>query len=116
MKGMTTVRLPHTSRNIWFAAILLAVFSGYLAYTVDLMNGIRAHNRHGYEGEAAGLGVALLVLMDLYLLPFVVPAAVLALKRGSKPMSAWVLLLGLLPTIALGVLILWLRMTVARQY
>ena len=103
--------LPYTRRNIWFAAVLLAVFGSYVTFTVGLSAGIRANNRHGYEGEAAGLGIVLLVLMDLYLVPFVIPAAVLALKRGSKPMSAWVLLLGLLPTIALGVLILWVRMT-----
>ena len=115
MKGMTTVPLPYTTRNVWFAAILLAVFTAYMAYTVDLMDGIRANNRHGYEGEAAGLGVALLVLMDLYLVPFVIPVSVLALRRGSKPVSPWVLLLGLLPTIALGILILWLRLSVARQ-
>ncbi|WP_460504111.1 hypothetical protein [Hymenobacter agri] len=82
-----------------------------MAFTARLNAGIQASSHRSYEGEAAGLGVALLVLMDLYLVPFVVPATVLALKRGSKPMSAWVLLLGLLPTIALGLLILWLRLT-----
>lgn len=108
---MTASLLPYTRRNIWFAAVLLAVFSGYVTFTVGLTAGIRANDRLGYEGEAAGLVVALLLMLDLYLVPFVIPVSVLALQRGSKPVSPWVLLLGLLPTIALGVLILWVRMT-----
>jgi hypothetical protein len=103
---MTYALLPYTARNIWFAAVLLIVFTVYVACTAGLMAGIRAHNHHGYEGEAAGLGVAILMLLDVYLVPFVVPVSVLALQRGSKPVSAWVLLLGLLPTIGLVVLVL----------
>ena len=112
---MKPAPLPYTSRNTWFAAVLLAVLAGYVSYIADLMAGIQAHNRHGYESEAAGLGVALLVLLALYVVPFAVGVLVAALQRGSKPVSTWVLLLGLLPTIGLAVLILTLYLGVASQ-
>lgn len=89
---------PHTIRNIWCAALLLTVLAGYVAYTADLLAGIRANDRLGYEGEAAGLGVALLFLLILYLVPFAIWTLMAALRRGSEPVSGGVLLWALLPT------------------
>lgn len=99
----------YTIRNIWCAALLLAVLAGYVAYTADLLAGIRANDRLGYEGEAAGLGVILLFLLILYLVPFAIWTLIAALRRGSKPVSGGVLLWALFPTswVALHMLTGW---------
>jgi len=89
---------PYTTRNIWCAVLLLVVLTGYVAYTADLLAGIRANDHLGYEGEAAGLGVALLYLLMLYLAPFAIWTLIAALRRGSKPVSGGVLLWALFPT------------------
>jgi hypothetical protein len=108
---MTSALPPYTTHNIRAAAGLLAVLASYIAYAADLLTGMRANDRHGYEGEAAGLGVALLLLLMLYLLPFAIGASLAALRRGSRPVSGGVLLLALLPTggVVLFMLVIWLN-------
>jgi hypothetical protein len=58
------------------------------------------HN-HGWEREAVGILVLIQLLMTTYTALFFARALVLALTRGSAPMSSWVLLLGLLPELGL---------------
>lgn len=105
-----TSTLAYTFRNIWCAALLLTVLAGYVAYTANLLAGIRDSNHRGYEGEAAGLSVVLLFLLILYLVPFVIWMLGAALRRGSKPVSGGVLLWALFPTSCLAFILLtsWL--------
>jgi len=104
---MQTVPPAYTKRNI-LAAFLLAAelicFVAPVVYFIISERLRRAEGRPGWEGEAGGLLVALLIPLALYTLAFFVRALLLALKRGSRPMSVWVILFGLLPIIGLTLL------------
>jgi hypothetical protein len=97
---MQTDPLPYNRLNI-VAAFLLAI--ELACFIVPIVTFVieerlrKAEGRLGWEGEAGGLMVALLVPLVLYTLPFCVKALWLALKRGSQPMSGWMVFLGLLP-------------------
>jgi hypothetical protein len=112
---MKTARLPYTKRNVWFASVLTVALLGHVAYIMNLMAEIHAHDRQGYEGEAAGFGVLIVVLLAAYLAAFTIPVLLAALERGSKPVSVWRLLLGLLPTIGLALLLLSILLIFAFQ-
>lgn len=104
---METARLPYTPRNIRYTALLGLVLIAYGLQLTSMQAEMRAHaaaGRPGWEGEAAGLGFAVLVLLFLYTTPFFLGALVQTLERGSRPIAGWLLLLALLPTLLLGLL------------
>ena len=70
----------------------------------------KAEGRPAWEGEGGGLMVALLLPLAFYALIFFANAVQLALRRGSRPMSGWTILLGLLPLIGVVSLVLSFRM------
>ncbi|AMJ65865.1 hypothetical protein [Hymenobacter sp. PAMC 26628] len=94
---------PYTWRNIICAALLGVIAAGYWVWIAPLSAEITAAELQGNRGEAGSMFICLLVMLGLYTLLFFLGALSSALQRGSKPMQMW-LLLGLLPTLVLGVL------------
>lgn len=62
------------------------------------------------NGESGGFLVLILWGLALYTLPFGL-GALLWMRRRSAPIPGWVLVLGLLPTMLLGLFFLWLFRT-----
>jgi hypothetical protein len=104
---------PYTNRNIICALLLGAVAAGYWLFIWWLTTDMRRAAAQGQRGEAAGLFLVLLIPLALYSSLFFAAALSSALQRGSRPMSYWLLTLGLLPTALLGLLVVsipwWLR-------
>ena len=98
----------YTWRNRLTACLLTIELFCFVAPIVFLPieDHLRSQEPHaGWEGEGAGLAVVLLFPLALYTLPFWASALQVALKKGSRPMSGWLVLLGLLPLIGLLLLI-----------
>jgi hypothetical protein len=96
----------YNRRNVIFASILGIVAVSYWLFIGLLTSGSKEAERNGQRGEAAGLMVAILLPFALYATCFFLAVLSNAVRRGSKPESPWILGLGLLPTITIG--LLWL--------
>ncbi|MGI4886774.1 MAG: hypothetical protein ACRYFR_17595 [Janthinobacterium lividum] len=104
---------PFNRRNIVCAALLGAIAAGYWVWIMQLSAEIKAAELQGSRGEAGSLFICLLMMLALYTLLFFLGTLSSALQRGSQPMRPWLLLLGLLPTLVLGVLtamVVWHQM------
>jgi hypothetical protein len=106
---MQAARLPYTRRNGLYATIFLLVTAGYLVQLHAFNVEAEAQNVHGYEGEASFLVVLPMLLLLFYSGAFALAAGSVALVRGSRPMSGWVLVVGLLPTVLLLGVAGWLQ-------
>ena len=100
--------LPYTRRNI-LAAFLLGVelfcFAAPIALVIIGERQRQAAGRPSWEGEAGGLMVVFMLPLVLYTLIFFGRAVYVACKRGSRRMSGWAVLWGLLPIIGLASLV-----------
>ncbi|RYU82409.1 hypothetical protein [Hymenobacter persicinus] len=95
------VRRPYTRRNVICAALLGLVAAAYWLFIWWLTTDMQRAAAQGARGEAAGLFLAVLFPLALYSSLFFFAAFSSALQRGSRPMSYWLLALGLLPTLLL---------------
>ncbi|MFD1875337.1 hypothetical protein [Hymenobacter bucti] len=106
---MKVARLLYTHRNTVHAVIFLLITAGYIAQLHVFNAEAAAQNVRGYEGEASFLVVLPMLLLLFYSGAFALVAGGKALVRGSRPMSGWVLFLGLLPTMLLLGVAGWLQ-------
>lgn len=105
--------LPYVRHNIIAAGLLLATIISSITGGFLLQNIIAEDQALNptLNGESGGFIVLIMWGLAIYTMPFGLMALGRALRHDSAPMPLWVLLLGLLPTIWLGMTFLWLFWT-----